>query len=388
MPLRTVGMRWLGAAAALSLAACGEPAGPAPAAAAPDVTAALVRLGDPFTVGSDYARNVWDMQAFDGAIHLGHGDSIDNWGPIPLWRIDPASGALSSQFTTSDEQVDEFRVLDGELYVPGHDPREDFELGNFYRLEAGGWMKHRTIPHGLHTFDLAWHGGRLFAALGADSMPGHETLLVSDDRGLTWSPAADELERVFGMFELGGDLYAAPAVRRGYRPGERQLWRLDGGAFHPTGVEIEALLPGLPEGAAGRMVRQTAFAGGLVYVVVAGERAFDWYPAALAVTRDARTVRRVALPDGAALPFDLLVRGGTLYVLTGTPAAGGGFTVRVYSTPDVARWTELFHFAAPTFPRSFEEAGGDFFVGLGCRYLETAAASGDLLRIPRASWAR
>jgi hypothetical protein len=385
----TGGRRWLGTALVLSLAGCGEPAGPVAPPAPPDVTAALVRLGNPFTVASLYARNVWDMQAFGGAIHLGHGDSIDNWGPIPLWQIDPATGALSSSFTTSDEQVDEFRVLNGELYVPGHDPREDFTLGNFYRLEPGGWVKHRTIPHGLHTFDLAWHGGRLFAALGADSVPGHETLLVSDNRGLTWSPAGDELERIFGLFELGGALYAAPSVRRGYFPEARQLWRLDDAAFRPTGVEVEGLLPGVPEGAAGRMVRQTAFAGAVVYVVGAGELSvFDWYPVALALTRDAHTAQRVALPDSAALPFDLLVRGGTLYVLAGSPAAGGGFTVRVYSTANLVRWTELFHFAAPTFPRSFEEAGGDFFVGLGCRYLTPSPAAGDLLRVPRASWAR
>jgi hypothetical protein len=382
----TVGRRLLGTALAVALAACGEPAAPVPPPPPPDVTAAVVPLGNPFTVASRYARNVWDMQAFGGLIHLGHGDSIENWGPVPLWSIDPATGALASAFTTSDEQVDVFRVLNGELYAPGHDPREDLTLGNFYRVEAGRWVKHRTIPHGLHTFDLAWHDGLLFAALGADSVPGHETLEVSADRGRTWRAAGAVLDRMFGMFELGGVLYAAPSLHRGFAPGVRQPWRWNGTAFVPTGTGMEALLPGVPEGELGRMARQTEFAGALVYVV--GLRGFDWYPAALAVTRDVRTAQRVALPDAAALPFDLLVRGGTLYLLTGTPAGNGGYTVRVYATTDLARWTELFHFSAPTFARSFEESGGDFFFGLGGQYGAASPATGDLLRVPRAAYVR
>lgn len=154
----------------------------------------------------------------------------------------------------------------------------------------------------------------------------------------------------------------------------------------PTGTGMEALLPGLPEGELGRMVRQTEFAGAVVYVV--GLRHFDWYPVGLAVTRDVRTAQRVALPDTAALPFDLLVRGGTLYLLTGTLAADGGYTVRVYATADLVRWTELFHFSAPTFARSFEESGGDFFLGLGGQYAAPSPATGDLLRVRRASYVR
>ncbi|HYH82988.1 MAG TPA: hypothetical protein VEX86_24550 [Longimicrobium sp.] len=378
--------RLLGTALVASLAACGNAAGPMAPPPPPDVTARVERLGNPFTVASPYARNVWDMQLFGGVVRLGHGDSADNRGPIPIWSVDPATGALASEFTTSEEQVDLFRVLDGELYVPGHDPRDDLTAGNFYRVEAGRWVKHRTIPHGLHTFDLAWHDGLLFAALGADNVPGHETLKVSADRGHTWRVAGPALDRMYGMFELGGALYAAPIVQAGLSPLSRQPWRWNGAAFVPTGTAMQALLPGLPEGRGGRMVRQTEFAGGLVYVVAV--RDFDWYPVGLAVTRDARAAEPVTLPDPAALPFDLLVRGGTLYLLTGTPAADGGYTVRVYATADLARWTELFHLAAPTFARSFEESGGDFFLGLGCQYAAHSPAAGDLLRVRRASYAR
>jgi hypothetical protein len=61
--------------------------------------------------------------------------------------------------------------------------------------------------------------------------------------------------------------------------------------------------------------------------------------------------------------------------------------IRVYLTTDLQRWTELFHLSAPTFARSFEENGGDFFLGLGCDLDRPATASGTLLRVPRASYA-
>jgi hypothetical protein len=96
----------------------------------------------------------------------------------------------------------------------------------------------------------------------------------------------------------------------------------------------------------------------------------------------------VALPEPAAVPYDVLVRGDTLLVLAASPAEGGGFTIRVYGTRDLRAWVEVFHLAAPTFARSFEESGGDFFLGLGCTYDAPSPASGDLLRVPRAAYAR
>lgn len=391
-PQRRVRRRAVGFAAVVVLAACGDPSGggggPPPTPEPPDVTASVEALGTPFTEASLYARNVWDLQLFGGVIHVGHGDSIDNWGPIAIWSLDPATGGLAKEFTTSEEQVDELRVLDGELYVPGHDPKESLALGNFYRMESGTWVKYRTIPHGLHTFDLATHGGLLFAALGSDSVPGHSTLLMSADRGVTWGAAApDVLGRVYTLVEHAGDLYAFPpnwgTLLRGE---EHQVLRWDGTSFVRTGAELTALLPGMPADTVNRVLRPTEFAGALVYAGVIGT--FDWHPVKLLVTRDVRTARTVALPDAAAEPWDLLVRGGVLYVLAGTPRGDGSYTVRVYRTADLARWTELFHFTAPTFARSFEENGGDFFFGLGCDYARRSEASGALLRVRRAAYAQ
>jgi hypothetical protein len=374
-----------GTAALAALYGCADALRPEPQPA-PEVTPE--RVGAPFTQPSLYARNVWDMQLFGGLIWLGHGDSIDNWGPIPLWSLDPATGALNQAYTVDDEQVDVFRVLGGQLYVPGHDPRSpDWSLGEFYRLEAGGWVEHRTIPHGLHTFDVALYGGRLFAALGGEETPAEKTVLASGDGGQTWTPVTDEVQRVYSLFELNGVLYGAGLMRDASEPAaNRSLLQFDGTRFVHTGIDGTRLLPGVPSDSFGRMVRPTPFHGQLVYV--AARNTFDWVPAALAVTRDVREVRRVTLPDTDALPYDLLVRGDTLYLLTSTAgAANGGYTVRVYATTDTDGWRELFHFTAPTFARSFEESGGDFFFGLGCTYSAPHPASGEILRVRWANYA-
>lgn len=340
-------------------------------------------IGRPFGEASAYARNVWDMQRFGGRIYLGHGDEIDNWGPVALWSLDPATGRMAAGFETDEEQVDGFRVLDGELYAPGYDPRSGWARGTFYRLETGGWKRHRTIPRAVHTFDLAWHAGRLFAATGGRGRAGEPTLLASADRGQTWTAMTDQVQRMHTLFELRGTLYAASKLSTDGDTA-RALLRFDGTRFRGTGVTGATLLPGLAD-TAGRMVHPTPFRGALVYGVAAG--AINWKPAALAVTRTLGDARTVALPDPAAVPYDLLVRGDTLYVLTSS-SIDSGYVVRVYATERLESWRELFRFRSPAFARSFEEADGDFFIGLGCTYQQPSSASGIILRVRRGAYAR
>ena len=335
-------------------------------------------IGDPFRDVPPYARNVWDMQRFGGRIYLSQGDEIDNRGPAEIWTLDPASGRLQRDFVTDEEQVESFRVLDGELYAPGFDPRSGWSLGTFYRLERTGWERHRTIPRALHTFDLAWHAGTLFAATGGRGRAGEPTLLASADRGRTWLPVSEQTQRIYTLFELGGALYAAPKLRTDGDT-SRALLRYDGARFRATGVTGATLLPGLPD-TAGRVLRPVAFRDALVYVVAAG--AINWKPAGLAVARSLDDVRALPFPDPRAAPYDLLVRGDTLFALTSTPV-DSGYVVRVYATERLNGWRERVRFRSPAFARSFEEAGGDFFIGLGCTYQDPSPASGLILRVRR-----
>ena len=98
-----------------------------------------------------YARNVWDIQVFGDKIYLGHGNSSNrgparNAGPVKVISYHPRSDRFKKEFTVDEEQIGRYRIIGNQLQIPGHDPRESWDLGNFYRLTDKRWKKVRTIP--------------------------------------------------------------------------------------------------------------------------------------------------------------------------------------------------------------------------------------------------
>ncbi len=80
-----------------------------------------------------YARNIWDLQTFDGRLYIGDGNSSNldpdpNAGPVDLYYWMPEGTGFVNHFTIEDEQVDVFRVIDGSLYIPCHDPLETWAI--------------------------------------------------------------------------------------------------------------------------------------------------------------------------------------------------------------------------------------------------------------------
>ena len=88
-----------------------------------------------------YARNPWDLQAFDGSLYIGGGNSSNlglaqNAGPVSIISFHPKTGDITEEVWVDDEQIDRFRVLNEALYIPGHDPQESWDRGNFYILSG------------------------------------------------------------------------------------------------------------------------------------------------------------------------------------------------------------------------------------------------------------
>lgn len=117
-----------------------------------NLTSMMEDLGIPteerFKGGFLYARNPWAMIDYKGRIYVGSGNSSNlgpgtNAGPVPILSLDPETKVFTKEWDVPDEQIDLFRVLsDGLLYIPGHDPKEGWELGNFYRKKVDGdWEK-------------------------------------------------------------------------------------------------------------------------------------------------------------------------------------------------------------------------------------------------------
>lgn len=387
-----------------------------------DVTSEVEVLGQPFENKQPYARNVWDMQLFDGKIYLGHGNSSNlgpspNAGPIPIYYFDPAAGQFATQNVVNskdasdskpyidEEQIDLFKVIDETLYIPGHDAHgEGWDYGSFYRLENGTWVKYRNIPNGIHVYDMAGFQGKLFAAIGTSGTP---DVLMSADNGLSWTKAGSVNAfgpgRAYSLFELKGNLYAAASIvlvpSEAKWADETRFMSLDPLAADgkkkisssQTPVFASKMLPGIKnekqdEAAYMKLVRATSIDDRLLYIAGESYNDHQWLPRGLLVADEINKARLVALPDPNALPMDILVRDHTIYVLAYTTTPAGSYINTVYRTTAEEldrdeKWTELFHFQTDTFARSFEEWGGDFYFGLGSLTEPIPESTGTILRV-------
>jgi hypothetical protein len=345
---------------------------------AKDVSSYIETLGNPgrqkYPAGDMvYARNIWDMQVFDGRLYFGMGNS-NNDGPAPnakggqIWSYDPKGNQFKVEFEADEEQVHHFRILHGKLVVPGHDPTDSWEYGNWYRLEPAGWKKHRNIPGGIHCYDMIGFDGKMFAALG--TKPHSEFVVMSEDGGKTWKGCGIQGMRAYTLFTLGGNLYVS--LYRGVA-----TW--DGNRFHEeTDVEW---FPGDTKNQPIRLVvRDVLFKGATLYVGAHLATDHQWTPFGLYMAKDPAHIKRIDLPGK---PWDLLVKDSVLYVLSALKSEidPTEWIIRVTATGDLTEWQPLFEFKSPTFARSFEYLNGVFYFGLGCEADDLRPETGRILRV-------
>jgi hypothetical protein len=392
-------------------------AGGARGATSPDVTTQVELLGNPYQAtypggARVYARNIWAMCAFNGEVMLGAGNSSDegpaqNAGPVPLVAFSPSNGHFRVMFTVDDEQIDVFRLLQGSVYIPGHDPRESWAFGNYYRLdEAGRWRKFRNIPAGVHTYDMTMSGGLLFAGLGT---PHGAAVAVSTDVGVSWINTPIANSRVYAFLTVQSNVYAVGVMDSRARPGKTEPAETLVGVhqysqqlgFYPRNdLGPEQLFPGVTmrAGAKVRIARPVSFKDRAAYLGVYTHNDHQCLPfgvfVAEALSVGSVAIRYVALPKDVRA-WDLLLDGGILYVLTDVPDAEGT-TVRVLASSDGRVWSERLHFRSRTFARSFALLDRDFYFGLGCEVADPGQwtqqalppETGNILRVKRAVWDR
>ncbi len=159
-----------------------------------------IELGDGTQYASVYNKSITDLIVFDGRMWLGYGDATYNLGgftpiefryfqssddPAQLSAIVNGDGEGEVQQTpeqTGEEQIDRYRICDGELLQPGIDSIDADELwtqantdppaveGNVYSLNDVTWDKYRSIPGGEHVHDLMfWNGALYSVGSGADN---------------------------------------------------------------------------------------------------------------------------------------------------------------------------------------------------------------------------
>lgn len=307
------------------------------------------------------ARSPWDMIVWDGALFVGGGDFDANTGPLPIYRLDLETNDWSASDLLPEEEFNRFCVLGDRLTVPGIDPREGWELGNYYVLSDGEWEQKRVLPNGVHAFDMVEFDGKIFAGLGVPDT--ESAIVVSLDGGETFSPVEMQKDgervdttgldtvRVYDLFVCSGRLYAS-FLYGNESPYAYELYRYEDGVFVFDNdwngkVRRRAI--------SYRMICEKVEYNDRLYIATGN----------LYVTNDLNEMTVVTFPYSASV-FDLAVDGGRLYALCARRQDDGNVRVSVWrkSGTGVANFIQLFNFEYPVAPLSLAVSDGVFYIGM------------------------
>ena len=319
----------------------------------------LISLGAPgnYRLLGSHAR-ITDLQVWQGKIFIAHGDWTQNTGPVRALAYDPAAGDFvwDENFLFDDEQVEILRVADGNLLVPGGDGQESWDFGNLYFHQPGtAWRKIRSLPGGVHVWDVAASGG-VWVAVGSGDV-GDGRIWVSTNSGDDWVldpfgaqllgvDAENPLNTHAGLFRLGGQIYLSAA---------NGCFTYDGNSWQPA--------PGCDM--SGRTVYKTAEWGGAVALVPYAPRPVD--AANYLLVYDGATTQMVNFGQPVQ---DVTTMDSRLLVLT-TPSEGKAL---IYSavTP-VETFSLLVDLEMPpldplkpyaAWPQALEAWDGSLYLGL------------------------
>ena len=319
-----------------------------------NVTDRFEALGDPiagFYSNPDSKSTLFDLQAFDGKIYVGHGSTNASLASCVIY-FDPARGrfdadrnADGSYVAIAEEGLNPLRVYDGELHVGSLDPNGGGT--HFTRKRNGRWSSTSVAPD-AHNRDLYKFGGRYFMHHGRNTTTYPNVLISSDDGASFQAPVQPGISTASvgyaKFFEFQGKLYFTQL-------GEPYLSRYTGRAadpFEPVARTRAELIPG--------------FAPGLVIesAVEVGDR--------LVFNSDAQLFTASSLTAGEFDPartnlaghvlHDLLERDGVAYALLRL-----GSKAVVVSSRDGVAWEHLFWFTSAIPPSKMELVGNDFYFG-------------------------
>ncbi len=366
-----------------------------------DVTAQLENLGNPTkakwadNTSCVYARNVWDMQKFNGKIYLGSGNSDNtgsgcgNAGPIDLWVYEASTSSFKKDTVANipgyscspncldTEQINLFRPTNGTLYVPSHDPKNNGAPG-IYKLNGSSWTK-ITSFFDNHNYDVYKYQNSLIGVGMSTTLPAGflSNVNISTNDGATWQAATGITvqDRMYSILEIGNALYVYGNVGKLYRYTEGVSFvRVNSSSSH-GGMIPQGFIAGMVP----RVERNVKFGADTVYIGGLNVTDHQWDPVGLFKVSTETNAAVINLPGGFK-PRDILVNGQTIYVL-GQTGTSPNMTNYVYSSTDLMNWTEILHFSSDTFADSFEHLNGSFYFGMGTSMTPLSNTAGTIYRV-------
>ena len=349
-----------------------------------DPNAKVVELGifsSSYYTGNPTANSVWDVKIWGDMVYRGAGDYDKNSGATPILAFNKATQTWVQTGITADEAVHRFIEIDGTLYTPGVDPTESWELGNFYVLDGEKWQKVRTLPNGLHCFDMIGFEGKIFAGLGTETVG--NTVAVSQDKGESFSfvplcrdgalldTSGYEYSRTYAFVEYDSNLYAMIRFKKvGVTSYDTFIFRyVDGNMVYQSTTD------GRLQGSSGRNLWQGKLEWkGVCYLTSTALNAITDFS-------KPETHKQIPMPNGGVVT-DILLYNDELYVLSYVFKEDMTYGVAIYRSATGAEgsFTEVTAFDYAGIPLSFDFDGSHFYVGIGSSFSD-ASKTGMLLRV-------
>ena len=313
------------------------------------------------------ARTAWDVEVYDGMLFVAAGDYNANSGPVPIYCYDIANKNWTHSGTVPDEQIENFKIINNTLMVPGCDPQGNWNAGNIYVYNNHQWHTMQNIPGGIHQFDLIEFDGKLFVGLGV--LPGEYPIAISQDNGKTFQQtvmykdgipldtsvsASDNNAqiRVYDFFILNDELFAYYS-RYADNVITNEIYRYEDNKF--------SYYCDLPEGlttkrTSFRPIDQKMQYNGKLYFTTGN----------LYVTTDFKTATQIPLGENSIVT-DICIFDDSLYAITATNNGNGTYRTSLWHIGNGidAKSREILFFNFPCPAQSFTYYNGTIYFGMG-----------------------
>ncbi|MBR4868022.1 MAG: hypothetical protein IKU10_02600 [Clostridia bacterium] len=325
------------------------------------------------------SRCPWDLAIWNNKLYVGAGDYGANTGPVDCMAYNLQTATWENSGTVLEESIARFCVVNDTLMIPGIDSTGDSHLlGEYYSLQEDKWQLNRTLPGGIHCFDLVEYNNQLFAGLGVTR--GEYPVAVSSDNGETFTQVpfykdgnpiktTKDAIRVYDLFVMKQTLYAVYIAENNEAGAsldfECSFYRFEGDRFvyettwDPCYETIGAT--------------QIPFAAKEVF----GDRLFV-ATGYLYRSDDHLSFEKVPIQSGVTL--DLLQYENTLYALNNTPCENGTFDISVWCTTNGETFEQVLCFNHQIPALSFAKNDETFYIGIGNPSLQYQA-NGTILSV-------
>ena len=324
----------------------------------------------------------WDLEIYDEKLYIGAGDYDENTGPVYSMCFDIEQEEWLDVGVLRDEQISRFCQINGKLIAVGTDPMDDWSLGNYYVLGDDGWETVRSLPNGIHNFDMIEFDGKIFAGVGTEDVD--ETVAMSTDGGKSWTyiplykdgkpfdTSGYKWTRTYEFTQYNGQLYALLSFQLGFGS-QHMIFRYEDGKMVWLSDKVFSLIGGI---SVGRKYWNGEFEfDGACYITAN----------ALYAIRDfsnQESYEKIEMPGGESVA-DAFLRDGVMYALAfKRDTKNKEYNVVIYksTTGKTGSFTPVAEFTYPVPPVSFDTDGNHFYVGMGYTTNVTAKC-GMVLRI-------